>query len=301
MNLEQFTEIIINKLQEHFGDCVNVYSEDVLKYGGVSYKGLSIQDGEQKPKPIFNMNEYFARFKQGRFSTDECVSDILEILDQHQQMNKIEVVAENLTQWEKVKEDIYPVLISVKENEELLQSLVNSEMLDLAVIYVIRTPIGGNDTATVKINHSLFKHYRISKDELHECALKNLEKEEYGFFDMEDIAMCLFCESEIESYRPVSKLESNKIYLFRNKSALYGAAGILNKELVREKMGKSRNCYVIPSSIHELLFIPVSSELNKKEINEMIQEVNKTIDVQERLSDHCYYYHGATQEFRMCE
>ena len=111
--------------------------------------------------------------------------------------------------------------------------------------------------------------------------------------------MRMFMEGEMTEETAVEKLKKGKLYVFRNKSSLYGAAGILNKQLLKEKVGKV-GCYIIPSSLHELLFLPDSGELDKDEINAMIREVNKTVDEQERLSEHCYFYHGASQELRMC-
>lgn len=250
MNLKQFIEIIVKKLQEHCGECVYVRAEDVLKYGGISYKGLYIKDGDNKPKPIFNLEEYFARYKKGELSIEDGLNEILDILGQHQNLNEIEVFAEKLTDWENVKEKVYPVLISKVGNQTLLKSLVSKEILDLAIIYVIRDSMNGSDSATVKVNHSLFSHYGISEEILHEQALHNLEKEEYNFYDLEEFALQMFMDDSDSACSPVAKIEKERLYLFRNKSSLYAAAGILNKQLLKEKIGEL-DCYVIPSSIHE--------------------------------------------------
>ena len=299
MNLEQFTEMIVMKLQDYCGECVNVRAEDVLKYGGISYKGLYIQDGDNKPKPIFNLEEYYERYKGGKLSIEECMDEILDILGQHENMSEIEAFAGKLTEWDNVKSKVYPVLIPQKGNKELLKFLVSKELLDLAIIYVIRDSMNGCNSATVKVNRSLFLHYGISEEILHEQALHNLEKEEYGFYDLEEIAMHMLVEGELAVGSAVEKLNKGRLYVLRNESSLYGAAGILNKKILKEKVGEI-DCYVIPSSIHELLFLSDSGERDKDEINAMIREVNKTVEVQDRLSEHCYFYHGATQELRMC-
>lgn len=302
MNFTEFKEAVIDQLRMNLGEQTKVHVEDILKYGGKTYTGLSIitSDGAGVAKPIFNLEEYYQRHLHDNMLVSDSVNEILEIMKQHQQMGAIEKFAERLKNWEDVRENVYPVLIPQKGNETLLKSLVKSELLDLAVIYIIRETMDGKESVTVKINHSLFAHYGILKDELHETALENQKKEGYGFFDLKDVAMNMFMGDGIEKCTPVSKMESDNVYMFRNKDALYGAAGILNKELLKEKIGKGRNCYIIPSSTHELLFIPIGVGMSVEEINEMIRNVNETVDVQERLSDHCYYYHGASQEIRMC-
>ena len=52
------------------------------------------------------------------------------------------------------------------------------------------------------------------------------------------------------SNNSLEKLNKGRLYVFRNESSLYGAAGILNKKILKEKVGEI-DCYVIPSSIYE--------------------------------------------------
>ena len=68
-----------------------------------------------------------------------------------------------------------------------------------------------------------------------------------------------------------------------------------------EEMGWS-SFYIIPSSIHELILIPITEETNKENLKNMIVEVNATqISDEEVLSNNLYIFIKDTNEIRICD
>ena len=60
-----------------------------------------------------------------------------------------------------------------------------------------------------------------------------------------------------------------------------------------EKLGESY--YVIPSSVHELLLLPLSLSTGRRDLDELIQEVNAScVSEEEYLSGHAYFYSEET-------
>ena len=85
------------------------------------------------------------------------------------------------------------------------------------------------------------------------------------------------------------------MYVATNKSRVNGAAIIACEDVLenfcREK--EIKGVVIIPSSIHEILLLPIDYNFNEDEINNMIQEVNSNeVSENERLSDHVYYYYA---------
>ena len=80
-----------------------------------------------------------------------------------------------------------------------------------------------------------------------------------------------------------------------NNSGIKGASSILNEELMKNisKKGHTNKFVLLPSSIHEVLLVPVAekpSDLEMKDYNEIVMEVNtQEVSENERLSDHAYY------------
>ena len=49
--------------------------------------------------------------------------------------------------------------------------------------------------------------------------------------------------------------------------------------------------YVIPSSVHEMIIVPMTESITRKELDQMVKEVNENVvDPEEILSDHVYIY-----------
>ena len=74
------------------------------------------------------------------------MKEICREREKHETTEELLQSAGCLSDWETVKERIYPILLSTKENEEMLEELAAVPMLDLSVAYVIR--IGVTDCAS---------------------------------------------------------------------------------------------------------------------------------------------------------
>ena len=89
------------------------------------------------------------------------------------------------------------------------------------------------------------------------------------------------------------------MYGLSNSSRLYGAAGILDRKLVRE-FANGRNMYILPSSVHEMIFVLASDRYSVTELNRTVADINELqVAVEERLTDHCYFYDAEKDEIRM--
>jgi len=88
---------------------------------------------------------------------------------------------------------------------------------------------------------------------------------------------------------------SEPMYVVSNTQRIYGAAVILYEgvlEAFAKKIGG--DFYILPSSIHETLFIPANTGIEQEELLKMVREVNeKEVSPDEELSDHVYRYHQA--------
>ena len=77
------------------------------------------------------------------------------------------------------------------------------------------------------------------------------------------------------------------LYVLTNKARLYGASCILYPNLL-DSIADKLTCdfYLIPSSIHEFLILPVLPGTCIQDLNAMIHEVNSTqVEEEEILSD----------------
>ena len=296
MEFEEFKKQIVEGLQEIYGDGTQIETGVALRNNGSKYNGINIflKGSGRRTSPVIDLDNLYRSFEDGRMRIGDCVWDIYNSRAAIGSSDEVEQFAENISEWEYVRGDIYPILISTEENSELLEKLVSTPMLDLSVVYTIRRKIPGKDNLSVKITKELMLSYEITPEQLHRQAMINMGKDGYEFLELASLVRdMLHTEEGFDSNKP-------EMYILTNSDKSYGAAGILNKKLLREFAG-NRDFIILPSSVHETLFVPVSGETDQKFFDEMVSEVNRTqVSAEEKLADHSYYYDAAADEIRVC-
>ena len=92
--------------------------------------------------------------------------------------------------------------------------------------------------------------------------------------------------------------EDNMIPMFvaTNNKKVNGAGVILYEGLLKtfaKKIGS--DFYILPSSIHEVIFVPANGDMDVRYLIQMVKEVNATeVSPSEVLSDNVYKYHADT-------
>ena len=171
--------------------------------------------------------------------------------------------------------------------------------MDLVISYIIRQDSSYEECFNIKITNKMLDYYGIDKNELHIQAMDNLFKDGYHFENMTTFInqqMSLICPSMCNSSDDV--YNNCDMYVLTNSIFRFGAAGMLHKELIKKFAGKT-DYFIIPSSLHEILFVPVST-MPVRDLNEIICEINdKEVSPDERLSSHCYYYDAKREEIRI--
>ena len=88
------------------------------------------------------------------------------------------------------------------------------------------------------------------------------------------------------------------MYVYSNQSKVNGAVYMLDKEsmsAVADKIGES--FAILPSSIHEVIVLPVNEDMDRQTLEAMVQDVNAgQVAPEERLSDHVYMYDSQAKE-----
>ena len=90
------------------------------------------------------------------------------------------------------------------------------------------------------------------------------------------------------------------LYVLTNKEKTQGAAMIARPDIMKE-IGDKFGCdyYVLPSSTHEVLVMPVSAGVELEMLSAMVHEVNATeVSPQDKLSDKVQYYDREREQLR---
>lgn len=116
-------------------------------------------------------------------------------------------------------------------------------------------------------------------------VINELRKRGYIAEEKNVVKNGVLCDG-ISIHLPETKMENEKvqsvfgvIYMDTLEEMKYGASAIINKERLSDYCHEIdiNKIVVIPSSIHEMLFLPWDEEIDERYMDEMIQELNDTL------------------------
>ena len=89
-----------------------------------------------------------------------------------------------------------------------------------------------------------------------------------------------------------TETEKVPLQILTNREGILGAAILANLELLKEVIGdKMGACYLLPSSVHELIVCPAESWMDAEGLREVVKEVNQNVVGEtDYLSDSIYVY-----------
>ncbi len=304
MDYKEFREKILEELEDFYGKDALVKIHKIYKNNGVVKYGVVTRftDGNSSSAvPVIYLEELYRCYSEGSITIEECIGKVID--KREESRNNQEYVmgmSVNIMEWEYARHNIYPVFLPKESNREMLKNLITTDMLDLVIVYIIRGKAEDGSFTSIKINRFLLGQYGISRESLHKQALSNIKKDGYRFYGIAG-ALESFIENgsfSASCTREESITPQGLMYIMTNSAAFYGTAGILDSGWLHGRTG-GNSCYIIPSSVHELLFIPDNGQANQDELDRMVQEINSLeVAEDERLSWHCYYYDAATGEIR---
>jgi len=166
---------------------------------------------------------------------------------------------------------------------------------DLAIIYRLLVNIKENGLITnILNNHNFSCLGNISMDELHEIALDNMEKLfDYKIISLDEFMLKTFFDMELDDCEEnIDAFNLSPMYVGSNNKKLNGANIILLENMLYDFSQKiGRNFYILPSSIHECIFVPEFDEIDVESLQKMVEYTNcSNVLVEDRLSNNVFYY-----------
>jgi hypothetical protein len=299
MNYEEFKgsvkDHILEYLPESYADA-EVMIHSVVKNNSVHLDGLTVRIPNSNISPNIYLNQYFRDYEDGR-DFEEIMHELASVRIRSD--NAEFPMVSDLTCLDKIKDKIQAKLVNKARNGEYLADKPFTEIADLAVIYYIELDRSEHGSANVVITNNMLDIFGITVSELHAIALENMHHhKEARFLTMAEVLKELMHDSigDLDFAEP-------PLYVLTNSDKVNGAALLLDAETmdhVSERIGQ--NFYILPSSIHETIFVPASitDSQDLSSLVEMVVQVNGSeVQPEEVLSDHVYRYDYSTHSLEI--
>ena len=128
----------------------------------------------------------------------------------------------------------------------------------------------------------MLKQWHISEDQLHNDAVNNSMKVEP--MTIKEFDTMGLPEAPFKICTTPNQMNGSGVLFYENFGDVINQNGL-------------GDCYIIPSSVHELLLCPKSKGFDPDTLTDMLIEVNATqVDIKEQLANHIFEYDSKSKE-----
>ena len=312
MTYETFLERIQVMVRQRMGDNVKVCLHTIFKNNDLKREALCIMEEGCNISPTIYLHSYYEEWKRGT-----SLEEILEWILLEYQTNRCGVYLDvtDLHDFEKVKRRITYKLINYERNRQMLQDVPYRRFYDLAVVYLLMIENDFIGSGTAVIHCRQLEAWNVSEEELYHLAVQNTERllgseivpmrnmildlirRDVGSQMSDSLEWCECSEEQaddlaeqiMEGLVPDERID---MYIMSNRDKYLGAAVMLNTSCL-ENFVKAQGCgcFVIPSSIHEVILIPEREFVNAGVLKLLLRDINASeVDSPDYLSDQLYYF-----------
>ena len=290
MSYEDFLDIAKDAAKTRHPEA-EVTIQKVEKLQGESYVGLSVRPEGKNAAVTMNLHELHDQVVENPKRLAAVMSEFLSGLDKAlEQVPQVDV--KQFTEYENVKGNLMMQVIPVEPNKEKLEQIPHKTIEDISVVYRIDVSDSRHHNASVLVTNQMLDQFGITPEQLHmDAVISQMETHPPTLKNMSEMMA--------EMSGGMMDMPESPMWVATVEGGLNGAAVVQIPEFMdqaAEKLGG--NFFVLPSSIHECLFIKDDGEFQRPMLEEMVQSVNATeVSEADFLSDSVYHYDSEARVF----
>ena len=299
MNFKEFENKVMANIKDYLTEDYKDFDmkfTTVKKSSGVEYEALMVgpKDKHMSVVPALNMNEAYKQYSDG-MDFEDVMKKLADI-----RMNATlpNFKREDMFDYEKVQDRIFPRLINTAANTEYLADKPHKEIEDLSLIYAVRVFEDEDGFGEAVITDDLVHMWGATAQDIHEHAMDNIAQRPPLFQNIETV---LFGEPETLEIEDVEPEEYNlPFFVLTNQQKTKGAVMAVNPKAMGRITAKLGDVYVIPSSVDETLIVPKSAVDDVQKLVDIVTNVNShEVRPEDQLSNNVYEYDSVTQTLKI--
>lgn len=281
---EEMVNRIAEVIRVEIGEECRVSAREVRNNNGLTLQAIEILKPGMSVCPAIFIDDLLERIASGAIGVSEAAREIIEANNANKDARKFSDAVSRLDK-QSVLEKVSYQLINEEKNRERLCSVPHKKFLDLAVVYRVMVREDQYEAASFMVTNTNCENYGLGATELNHAARQNTEKKG---FKVQTMATIIAKHTGVSE--EAGELEC-PMWVLSNEQALNGAVVMLYSryfDRLAESIGS--DLYVLPSSIHEVIAVPVNG-MNSIELKAMVRDVNSSkVRVDEVLSENVYRY-----------
>lgn len=298
MQYQNFITVVKEEVEKRTGANYKVRVSDVMKNNGVVLNGLTVMGEDCNISPTIYLNAFYEAYEGGRMTIGNVVDEVMDTYERNKLNQSVDM--EYFLKYDNVKGKLIYKLINIDKNQDLLQDVPHVKVHDLAVVFQCLVAEEAMGNATILIHNAHLKLWEIRKERLYQDAIANAPYLQ----PCEIIAMGEVIRELLEAEEELPIEEGGTpMYVLSNKARLFGAACILYPDVLKNFADKlDSDLYILPSSVHEVILLPVGEVEHVESLRQMVCDINETqLAREEVLSNNVYFYNRMDNKLSILE
>ena len=302
MNYDNFKEQFCSKVKAALeAEGYAVLEKVVLKTNGRHLDSLIVSPPDSKVSPTIYVEPYYDGYLAGG-TLEEAVNYAVRTIMVH---CRTELKIPELNR-QTAMENLYAIVVNADLNKEMLSECPHRLLAeDLAIVPRFRVDVP-DGSGSFLVKHEMLPRLQMTKDEVINVALNNSKQQQFELKSMSDMLRDMFTGAEEpipdEMLEEMFPNEDIGMYVLTNTEKVNGAVVLACKDLLSNAMEQIGDCFILPSSLHEVILVKKSMGHALEELEAMVKEVNRTqVAPEEILSNHVYEINPLTKKLQIAK
>ena len=250
--------------------------KDIVKNNDVILKAFQISNADNNVAPTIYLDSFYSRYKAG-----EDMDSVLNLLSQSYEtsLNNVDIDESKIND----VSNYFIKVVNKDANRRYLENTPYMEYEDLALTLRCLVVKENKDIASAKVSNALLDNIGLEKEEVFRIAKENtIRLFPPVTYKMSDIIN--------QSFSVDYNTPDLGMYVLSNDCGVNGDTVMIYDDYINDFIKEHGECYMIPSSIHEVIMIPKKEfDGDAAMLKMFVSEVNKTaVQKVDFLSDNIY-------------
>lgn len=289
--LEEFTDTLSKELDKEFfynyGIGVTTQVAPIQKTNGEQL-GINVHFPDNNIAPTVYPDKAFEQYLSG-VSMSDIVEKMAEtVYEAHKHSPEIPEFT-----LEEAKKSITLTLVNTERNAQMLENTPHFEVGDLSAIprwYI-------SEEASFVVHNDMAAKLMLTPDEVLQIGQANIDSQQFEIKPMQEILKEMFVKDGMDPEMVdmmLPEMDGPQMIVMSSQNHIQGSNSILSEDALNQVHDMLDGDFIVlPSSIHEVICVPVTEDMKPDDLRAMVHEVNMTqVAPNEFLSDNIMKYDG---------
>lgn len=262
----------------------------VVKNNSVELDGICLHRAGDTLSPTVYLNHFYEEYLEGR-PLHSILSEIATTLSS--EVPELEVNTSLYDNYDAIRHQIIFRLVNYERNEELLTSCPYLPFCDLAITFRWLVHSDSSGIASALITNKEMELWNITLEELYQTASINTRRLFPATIQPIQQLLSEYLDKDADIQELLDQTPDElQLFILSNEPRINGSTSMIYDGILADFAKKiKKDLYILPSSIHEVLLMPATKEIEEQALLNLVRDANRTVvGLPDILSDSIYRF-----------